>query len=199
MGIVRVAHLSDLIIPNTGMPGHGSVVAVRPPSPPRLGQQQGSGGRWATSAVHPVSRPGSRQSSFSSHLARMRELKAASQPVTPSLSPLSLKSPITKNPRPMGAHGLRAHTANHSLYATSIRAVAAAPPAAPSCARLGSQHVQLHGHVPSRRASSGAPAMPVRRIEQRHHSRVPHPRLRSSTAAHNALGARMHTHTYCIR
>ena len=201
MGIVRVAELSDLIIPTTGLPGHGSVVAVRPPSPPRLGQQQGSGGRWAASSlVHPVSRPGSRQGSFSSHLARMRELKAASQPVPPSLSPLSLKSPITKNPRPMGTHALRAHTASHS--STSMRAIAAAPPAAPSCMRLGSHHIQLQGPLPSRGASSsGAPAMPLRRIEHGRpsRSRVPQARLRSGTAPHAYTGARMHAHTYCVR
>jgi len=89
MGLNRAnLSLSDLSIPSE-LPTHGSVVRVpsaKPPSAPKAGvaARQWSAGTRASAA---------------SHISRVRDLRAASQPATPSLSPLALTSPkISKKP-----------------------------------------------------------------------------------------------------
>jgi hypothetical protein len=93
VALVRPVQLHDLVIPSD-QPSHAPVQR-RPPTPPPAQQRN---------AIP-------RQRSHS-HLQRMRDLRAASQSTTPTLSPLSLRSPISKTkPQLLAAGGARAYAA----------------------------------------------------------------------------------------
>ena len=115
--------LTPLIIP-ADQPSHGAVhkVSQTPPPPappPNASPRSGFKSRGEGAAGI------SRQSSHS-HISRLRDLKASSNPQTPTLSPLNLgglSSPIVKKP-PAPAGQARAYAA----YARSMRRGSAPTP-----------------------------------------------------------------------